>query len=43
MYRVSLVVVILGWVDFLLVIPLSAWADGNLADSAWQLSKMVEH
>ena len=32
-----------GWVDFVLVVALSAWKVGNLAELAEQLDSMVEH
>ena len=45
MYRVSHLVVHLGWVDFDCGCYLSnsAWAVGNLAEAARQLDNMVEH
>ena len=33
----------LGFVDLDFDLPDSAWADGNLAEGAGQLCKMVEH
>ena len=33
----------LGWVDLVLVVALSAWKGGNLAELAEQLDTMVEH
>ena len=32
-----------GWVDFVLVVALSAWKGGNQAEQAQQLDTMVEH
>ena len=34
---------LLGWVDFVLVVSLSAWKGGNLAELAEQLETMMEH
>ena len=34
---------LLGWVDFVLVVAISAWKGGNLAELAEQLDTMVEH
>ena len=41
MYRVTTLVCYL--VDFVLVVALSAWKGGNLAELAEQLDTMVEH
>ena len=34
---------LLGWVDFVLVVALSAWKGGNLAELAELVDTMVEH
>ena len=43
LYRVTLVVAHLSWVDFIFIRPLPGFADGSLAELAEQLGKILEH